>query len=154
MMTYRTNNVAEKPVSSFSSTTSLGPLQSQLGNGPGHKIQMQAYAKKSKTILGSLDNTLPTTAPLVRSANTTKNSVIPAMVSKLSSETPIIKPLKIEGSAEQLNSTEEESKTARTVPSVLSASEEDKSNEPVSEVFKQRLTQHRRQISKQMIFSD
>ena len=58
-MTYRTNTVVDKPISSFNSTTSLGPLQSTLVTGPGQKLAQQqsnqAFIKHSKSNV-SIDN--------------------------------------------------------------------------------------------------
>lgn len=40
-MTYRTNHLSEKALTSFNSTTSLGALQSSQMQGPGQKFISQ-----------------------------------------------------------------------------------------------------------------
>ena len=49
ILSYRSTTIGEKPISAFSSTTSLGPLQTQQVLGPGQKFQQhQKFNKKSK----------------------------------------------------------------------------------------------------------
>lgn len=53
-MTYRTNAIAEKPAANFSSTQSLGPLQSMQTIGPGQK-QSLLLMKKKQTVRSSTE---------------------------------------------------------------------------------------------------
>ena len=98
ILTYRTNVGCEKPVSNFSSTTSLGPLQTQQMLGPGQKFQQhQKFAKKSKSIVNSTDNLQASSMssksanmPLKAAPSTSKFTVCATV------ETPILKLTKVE----------------------------------------------------------
>ena len=187
MLTYRTNALGEKPVSQFSSTTSLGPLQASASMaGPGQKFnqaQPIAQYKKSKSIVSSTDNLSILTGGKPQLSQTQRASGLSATLAQIApktttaagaptvgsaKETPVIKLSKveeIEGAANDLPATSafEETKTAGTISkssdetglkSSRSAQPEIAEKEPVAEVFKQRIVQYRRTISKSMVFSD
>ena len=151
------------------STASLGPIQSSSGMGPGQKMQQpQSMVRKvnNKSLMVSSEQfgsakVFSMTQRQV-AAPTVSSFVVKPETKK---ETPIIKLTKITTvNTDEKNATEaEETKTttANTTSQaagkstfVIQKPQGEKEGEPVSEIFKQRLTQFRRNISKTMVFAD
>ena len=109
-MTYRTNALAEKPVSSFGSTQSLGPLQSMQSIGPGQK-QSLLLMKKKQTLRSSTER-LPATTPSMSTGSKIVNHPLnaTAKVSAFQTKetTPLIKLDKVEEQAAILKNNLEE----------------------------------------------
>ena len=143
-MTYRTNALAEKPVSSFGSTQSLGPLQSMQSIGPGQK-QSLLLMKKKQTLRSSTER-LPATTPSMSTGSKIVNHPLnaTAKVSAFQTKetTPLIKLNKVEEQAAILKNNLEENQTVQEEYGCIAEAEP--VSEPVAEVFKQRLVSHRR----------
>ena len=173
IMTYRTISVCEKPVSLFNSATSLGPLHSAQNQGPGQKFQQQPQLNqfnKSRSLLSSNDNLHTTNIVSARVNNMSLSHCTTSSVAHIvpksttAKETPMIKLQKVKEAQgnDKPALSEEESKgtysangdtitSSRTAPSKAN---ETANKESVAELFKQRITQWRKSISKGMVFSD
>ena len=144
-MTYRTNALAEKPVSSFGSTQSLGPLQSMQTIGPGQK-QSLLLMKKKQTLRSSTER-LPATTPSMSTGSKLVNHPLNATAKVSAFQTRETTPLmlklsKVEEQAALLKNNLEESKTVQE--EAAGQAEAEAVKEPVAEVFRQRLVSHRR----------
>ena len=144
MMTYRTNALAEKPVSSFGSTQSLGPLQSMQTIGPGQK-QSLLLMKKKQTLRSSTErltanaSSMSTGSKLVNQ-HLNATAKVSAFVTK--EATSLLKLNEVEEQAPILKNNSEETKTVQEETGCQAEAEAVK--EPVAEVFRQRLVSHRR----------
>ena len=112
-MTYRTNALAEKPVSSFGSTQSLGPLQSMQTIGPGQK-QSLLLMKKKQTLRSSTERLAATASSMSTGSklvNQPLNATAKVSAFQTRETTSLLKLNKVEEQAAILKNNLEENKT-------------------------------------------
>mmetsp|Transcript_35361 Transcript_35361/g.46544 ORF Transcript_35361/g.46544 Transcript_35361/m.46544 type:complete len:126 (+) Transcript_35361:527-904(+) len=124
--------------------------------GPGQKMQQphMVAARRSRASMSSTDNL---GSQKMFSMTQRNIGTISSLITKPETkrETPVIKLTKVEESEPEVKqASSEEVSTPATVSSARSSQKKLSENQSVSEIFKQRIAQFRRSMSKGMTFAD